>query len=288
MIESLAMLPRPQLRQKPLAVQALRTAEYLNAFGWPGILLSFEHFIKYKLPGRGSPAPTFAPPDDRVYLRPGTSDLSIFREIFVDGQYDFAEFTVSHRTKQRYDKLLAQGRTPLIVDAGANIGLASIFLARQFPDADFELIEADEANAAVARENIARYKRMRLHTRALWYEHTQLSILPSEDCSTLRVKADGASTGAKLVETVTMADIVGDRSEDLLLVKMDIEGGERDVLARGNDWLKASPVIMIEPHDGVFQASGSLAGLLAFESYREGTILVKGRTLMFVPQGFGG
>ena len=102
------------------------------------------------------------------------------------------------------------------------------------------------------------------------------------------MKADVANTGAKLVETVTMADIVGDRSEDLLLVKMDIEGGERDVLSRGNDWLKAGPVIMIEPHDGVFQASGSLAGLLAFESYREGTILVKGPTLMFVPQGFAG
>jgi hypothetical protein len=43
---------------------------------------------------------------------------------------------------------------------------------------------------------------------------------------------------------------------------------------------------MIEPHDGVFQPEGSLAGLLAFESYRTGTILVKGPTLMFVPHGF--
>ena len=43
---------------------------------------------------------------------------------------------------------------------------------------------------------------------------------------------------------------------------------------------------MIEPHDGLFQSAGSLAGLLAFESYREGTILVKGPTLMFAPQRF--
>jgi FkbM family methyltransferase len=288
MTESLTTLPRPQSRQKPIAVQALRTAEYLNAFGWSGVLLSFQHFIKYKLPGRRALSPTFASPEEKVFLRPGTSDLSIFREIFVDAQYDFAEFTVSDRIKQRYDELLARGRRPLIVDAGANIGLASIFMARQFPEADFELIEADAANAAVARENTAHYKRMRLHTAALWHEHAQLSILPSEDCSTLRVKAGGANGGAKLVETVTMADIVGERSEDLLLVKMDIEGGERDVLSRNNDWLKANPVIMIEPHDGVFQASGSLAGLLAFDSYRDGSILVKGRTLMFMPQGFGG
>ena len=290
MTESLTTLPlpRPQSRDKPLALNALRTAEYLNAFGWSGVLLSFSHFIKYKLPGRRSLAPTFAPPEDRIFLRPGTSDLSIFREIFVNRQYDFAEFSVSHLIKQRYDQLQARGRRPLIVDAGANIGLASIFLARHFPEADFELIEADEANAAVARENIAHCKRMRLHNRALWHEHTQLSIFPSDDFSTLRVKADKASAGAKLVDTITMADIVGDRSEDLLIVKMDIEGAEREVLSRNNDWLKANPVIMIEPHDGVFQAAGSLAGLLAFESYREGMILVKGPTLMFAPQGFAG
>ena len=223
------MPPRPQSRENVLALNALRAAEYLKAFGWSGVLLSFSHFMKYKLPGRRSLAPTFAPPGDRIFLRPGTSDLSIFREIFVHGQYDFQEYSVFDLIKQRYDQLRARGRTPIIVDAGANIGLASIFLARHFPKADFELVEADEANAAVAQVNIANCNQMRLHTRALWHEHTTLSILPSEDFSTLRVEPDNAAAAANLVETITMADIVGDRLEDLLIVKMDIEGAEREV-----------------------------------------------------------
>ena len=203
------MLPRPQSREKVMALNALRAAEYLNAFGWSGVLLSFSHFIKYKLPGRRSLAPTFAPPGDKIFLRPGTSDLSIFREIFVNGQYDFEQYSVFHFIKQRYDQLRTRGRTPLIVDAGANIALASIFLARYFPKAEFELVEADEANAAVARVNIANCNQMQLHNRALWYEHTMLSILPSDDFSTVRVEPNNAGVAAKLVETITMADIVG-------------------------------------------------------------------------------
>ena len=143
------------------------------------------------------------------------------------------------------------------MDAGANIGLASIFLARYFPDADFELIEADEANAEIARKNIANFPRMRLHHRALWHDHTMLSILPSDDFSTLRVKANGAGLAKGVVKSITMADIIDGRAEDLLLVKMDIEGAEREVLSRNNDWLKVNPAIMIEPHDGMLQCGGS-------------------------------
>jgi len=110
---------------------------------------------------------------------------------------------------------------------------------------------------------------MRLHHRALWHEHTKLSILPSDDFSTLSVKANGSELQNRLVESITMADVLKGRIEDLLLVKMDIEGAEREVLSRNNDWLKANPAIMIEPHDGLLQCGGSLAGLLTFEAYKE-------------------
>lgn len=285
MAEFGTMSPRAQSRANGLARNVLRTAQYVNAFGWSGVALSVSHYMKYKFSQRQPLVPTYAPPGNKVFLRPGTSDLSIYREIFVSGQYDFEEFDMFARIKQRYDQIRDRGRTPLIVDAGANIGLASIFLATHFPQADFELIEADAANAAVARVNIADRHQMRLHNRALWHEHTRLSILPSPDFSTLRVGANTLGAPNGLVETVTMADIVKGRMEDLLIVKMDIEGAEREVLSHDNDWLKANPVIMVEPHDGFLQAAGSLAGLLAFESYREGMIIVKGPTLMFAPQG---
>jgi FkbM family methyltransferase len=272
-----------QPRENIPITNALRAAEYINAFGWQGLVLSVSHFMKYKLPHRRLLVPTRIPHGDTIHLRPGTSDLSIFREIFVSGQYDFEEHSIFDRIKQQYDALCKRGRRPLIVDAGANIGLASIFLAKHFPEADFELIEADEVNAAVARVNMASRKNMRLHTRALWYERTTLSLLPSDEFSTVRVKANGQNVGARRVETITMADIIRGREEDLLIVKMDIEGAEREVLSRNNDWLKAKPVIMIEPHDGALDTAGSLAGLLAFDSYRKGAILVKGPTLLFAP-----
>jgi hypothetical protein len=48
-----------------------------------------------------------------VYVRPGTTDIEVMQQVLLDYEYDF--------------KL--PGRPQVIVDAGANIGLASVYFA---------------------------------------------------------------------------------------------------------------------------------------------------------------
>src|SRR4051812_20342978 len=63
----------------------------------------------------------------RVYLRCGTSDFLLFRNIFIQGEYNI--------------HLPFQPAT--IIDAGANIGLAAIKFANDYPSAKIVCVEPE-------------------------------------------------------------------------------------------------------------------------------------------------
>lgn len=266
-----------------LAIALIRVGEYLRVFGFKGLSLAFLHFVRLKLAPAGKQIATNIPGWGRVLLRPKTSDLATFREIFINGEYDARRNGIMPFLQQRYAGIIAAGRVPLIVDAGANVGLATVFLTRFFPRADYLLIEANPDNAAAARANCAMHCAARVVEAALWDRSGTIYLSRSEHASTNTVR-EHTEKAEDLVKTVTMDEVIAGREEDLFLVKMDIEGAEARVLAAdGAAWLKLGPVVMIEPHDGVFNDRGSLAGLLAYDSYRNGKIILSGTTVLFVP-----
>ncbi len=74
-------------------------------------------------------------------VRPKTSDFSTFRQIFMDHEYDFKLLDVPN----------------IIVDAGANIGLASLFFAQRFPSAKIFALEPDHSNFEMLMKNTNRH-----------------------------------------------------------------------------------------------------------------------------------
>lgn len=63
-------------------------------------------------------------------IRPGTSDMAVFRKIFLQREYS-----------------LECGQKPkLIIDGGANVGYASIFFAHKYPSAHIIAIEPEKRN----------------------------------------------------------------------------------------------------------------------------------------------
>jgi FkbM family methyltransferase len=155
---------------------------------------------------RGYPRP--------VVMRNGTSDFAVLAQVFLHGQY---------------------GRLPVhnprvIIDAGANIGLASLYFLHRYPGARILALEPDPENLAVAEENLRPYRdRCTLVHGALWSSRTRLSLRRTGAHWATQVTPD-ATPGGIEVEAYSLPDIIRDHGlPSIDLLKIDIEGAEAEV-----------------------------------------------------------
>ena len=67
-----------------------------------------------------------------------------------------------------------------LVDAGANIGLASLYFANRFPSANIIAIEPEQSNFDLLRKNVAPYETITPIRAALWHENGIIKLVDPE------------------------------------------------------------------------------------------------------------
>jgi FkbM family methyltransferase len=145
-----------------------------------------------------------------------------------------------------------------IIDAGGYIGTVAIMLARAFPEATVVTVEPSRENFAVLKKNTARYSNIiplnaaigPVEGRASFYDHADgpwgYSLL-----------ANTIQTAEKLkflheVEVVTISQIFQKfRATGADLLKLDIEGSEKQLLQDCPSWIPQVRVIAAELHDWI-------------------------------------
>lgn len=185
----------------------------------------------------------------RIVVRPGTSDEAVVRQIFSEGQLDLSPYQQHSWTKSRYDNMVSAGQVPLIVDCGSNIGLSSIFFATQFPKARIIAIEPAADNVEIANINTANWPQIETIPAAVHDTATSLKI---EDAGAEKwaYRMVEGHVGEGGVAAVTINDIVARvGASTLLLVKIDIEGGESALFRSNLEWLDKTGMLIIELHD---------------------------------------
>jgi len=76
----------------------------------------------------------------------------------VDAADDVAESAAHDAALRRYyERIVADGRQPLIIDCGANIGCASVWFATQYPKARILAVEPDPDNFRMLVRNSKPY-----------------------------------------------------------------------------------------------------------------------------------
>lgn len=176
-----------------------------------------------------------------VLIRGNSSDIEVFGQIFI---------------QQEYACLLGAKTVDFVIDAGANVGYASVFFLSHFPHCQVVAIEPDPANFAALRENLAPYgARATLHNCGIWSKPAQLTIesnLYRDGREWTRQVRECAAGETGDVTAITIGDILRESRRDRLsLLKMDIEGAEAVVFADPTcqDWLKRTDALAIELHD---------------------------------------
>jgi FkbM family methyltransferase len=144
----------------------------------------------------------------------------------------------------------------VVMDLGANTGLASIFFAQQFPRARVIAVEPDPDNFRLLQRNAAGRPRILPIQAAAWAEDTTL-YLQKHDASGNSMGAWGVRTivaptnEAHAVEALSIATLMrraGVASIDIL--KVDIEGAEMELFSHNvEEWLSGTRCVIIETHN---------------------------------------
>lgn len=207
---------------------------YLEKFGLvhgTTILLktaSKKDFAQADVPGYSYP----------VFFRRNTSDVDTFDQVIVGEEYDYP---------------FPNPNPQLIIDAGANAGYATIFLAQKFPKAQIIAVEPDPDNFSALTRNTERYSNIKVIQAGLWPRSTNLKIkdVGADKWAIQVTETDTAD--ADTIKAVTIPDLMKMAgSERIDILKIDIETAEKELFETGYElWLDKVDVLMIELHDNL-------------------------------------
>lgn len=172
-----------------------------------------------------------------ITIRIASSDIYPTMQVFQGKEYNFD----------------CQSAPRTIVDAGANIGVASVVLANRFPDARILAIEPEKGNFSQAVTNLAPYTNVEVIQAALWNDSNGISIVdPGLGEWGFQTKGATQETdSAHLVRSMTVMQILDEYGWDQIdILKMDIEGAEVEVLSDSADWIGKIGLMITELHDG--------------------------------------
>lgn len=181
--------------------------------------------IEVRMRGDGGP----------VTCRLRRSDVFTLSEIFAEGVYLRA---------------LPLPTRPFVVDAGANVGIASVWFKARCPGARIAAFEPDADNARLARTNLAPFADCEVHEVALDRECGTATLFRGDHDAVHSLVDDSAGAGAAVVRTTTLAAFLDGRDERRIdVLKLDVEGAELRVLEGMGEWIARTDVVIGELHE---------------------------------------
>lgn len=169
-----------------------------------------------------------------VYIRANGFDWSLVDEIFLRHIYDVELKGVGH-----------------ILDLGGNIGLAALWFAWKFPEARLCTVEPVPENLNVLGRNVAGHPSIRVLDGAVGTTDGTVNLTLSEDPRNHSTSWPGG-TSSITVRQMTVPSIMNVMGWDHIdILKIDIEGGEKEVLGGRPEWLKKVRCVIGEGHTGV-------------------------------------
>ncbi len=168
-----------------------------------------------------------------VHIRTYSGDYDIFYEVFWKEVYKMPDGLID--------------APKLIIDLGANVGFTCIYYALHYPNAEIIAVEPQIHNFHQMEKNTAHFKNI-----------TKINIVISDYDKRVSLSDAELSYNYKISETQfkdeTVEAISVERLMDIYninhidLIKIDIEGEERNILKHNNKWLGNVSSIIIEIH----------------------------------------
>lgn len=174
------------------------------------------------------------------YLRFPSTDIGIFRQVFIDQEYNF------------FMKIDPE----VIIDAGANIGLFSIYMANKYKNAKIISIEPEKSNFDQLKRNVAPYGNIIPVQAALWHQIEEITLVdPGRGkhgfITTEEYFAKNPiGSFCHKVAGITIDKLISDYGLDRIdILKVDIEGAEKEVFSDTSSWITNVDALIVELHE---------------------------------------
>lgn len=175
-------------------------------------------------------------------MRIDDSDIRVFKQIFVDNEYDSLNLPETANT---------------IVDLGANIGLSALFFVKKYPNAHIVAVEPDTVNFEFMKRNLEDYSNhVALLQAAIWPSDGEVSLVEhdesNEGLGAWGYRTETLTEGAEAsVSAISIPTLMNQFSMDFIdILKVDIEGAEYELFEKDYEsWLDKVGMIIIETHD---------------------------------------
>jgi FkbM family methyltransferase len=171
-----------------------------------------------------------------IYLRRRSGDFFVFHEVFTSRCYALPDVVVPESPQ-------------IVVDLGANIGLTTLFLSDRFPRASYVCVEPNPENLALLRRNLSFLDhRLEVLNAAVSDRLGEARFSDSEWSWGGHLVADGRAT--RSVQCITLDEIISRcRLGSIDVLKVDVEGAEREIFSGAPAWLKKVRCVVIELHN---------------------------------------
>jgi FkbM family methyltransferase len=175
-----------------------------------------------------------------VYVRPSTSDYYVLRDLFEDEEYGpVAQFKLPGN--------------PTILDLGGNIGLSVRYFLTRYPDARIGVVEPDQPNLDLLQANCreAIESGQVIPIRGFAAADDGQAEIDRSDLAWGYKKRDTAAGDAssELVPCLGIPGILRTARFDRIdLLKVDIEGAEKELFENCRHWIGRVDHIAVETH----------------------------------------
>jgi FkbM family methyltransferase len=197
------------------------------------------------------------------YRLESDGDKGVIHQIFNNLDYEVRQWKQGVALVNYYNELPPTS-TPLIIDAGANIGASALYFINTFKKSFVYSVEPDLNNWHILEINTADYENKYNFNGGIASADGNLKLI-DPGLSDWGFRTEPTNELDNVVRCISPQTILeSDKTNGMtpFIFKIDIEGAEAELFQDNVSWMNKFPLIVIELHDWMLPFSGSSKNFL--------------------------